>query len=160
VTGRVRTWATVGALLGALAGCGAADPREPPVTPAAEDVDVAVVSPALGGFTDGADGKVLVRADAAQLDHAPVGDAVDDGPDDGTDDAPPTVPGVVVAAGGTADLEVVVTAIPDEPPAVEVCLEVQPLATGGVTGDEVPLTDTAPDGVRELACGRADVPGR
>jgi hypothetical protein len=209
VTGGIRTWATVGVLLGVLTGCGTADDRdEPTIGPADEadadgddtqegaevgevteqpaedvdltvvlertvvggdpavrvlaqvtnrrDVDVAVVSPALGGFTDGEDGTVLVRADASELEDAPIGDAVEDG----TDDAPPTVPAVVVAAGGTADLDVAVTAIPDQPPAVEVCLEVQPLATGGVTGDEVSLTDTAPDGVRELACGRAAVPGR
>jgi hypothetical protein len=61
------------------------------------DGDVAVVTPTLGRFTDSEDGATVVRADTAELEGAPVGDAEDAG------DAPPTVPGVIVSSGDSAD---------------------------------------------------------
>jgi hypothetical protein len=112
--------------------------------------DVVVVEPSLGSFDTADDGTITVLVTAQELARAPIGDAIDD--------APPNLPGVRIASGDDHVLEVGTTAIPDDPPAVEVCLEVQDLPTGGTSGDEVPVTAFAPDGILALACGRADVP--
>jgi hypothetical protein len=49
------------------------------------------------GSRNSEDGATVVRADTAELEGAPVGDAEDAG------DAPPTVPGVIVSSGDSAD---------------------------------------------------------